>query len=61
MMRRRGFDPASFAAGLALAALGVVLELDALDVIDLGFEFAVPALMATIGTALLALGLARRG
>ena len=59
-MRRR-FDPASFAAGLALAALGVLVELDELEVIDLGFEFAVPALLAAIGTALLALGLARRG
>ena len=58
-MRRR-FDPASFAAGLALAALGVLVELDELEVIDLRFEFAVPLLLATIGTALLALGLTRR-
>lgn len=59
-VRRGRFDGTSFAAGIALAALGVLLELDAAGVLELGFEFAVPALLAAAGTALLTHGLARR-
>ena len=51
------FDPASLAAGLAVEALGVLLLLDQLDVIDLRFGYLWPALLATIGTILLAVGL----
>jgi hypothetical protein len=53
----RNFDPASLAAGLAVSALGVLLLLDQTDVIDLRFGYLWPALLATIGTILLAVGL----
>jgi hypothetical protein len=52
------FDPASLAAGLAICALGTLLLLDQLDVLDLRFGYLWPALLATIGTILLAFGLA---
>jgi hypothetical protein len=57
---RHGFDPASFVAGLAITALGVLLLLDQLDVLDLSFAYAAPAVLATAGASLLALGLSRR-
>jgi hypothetical protein len=52
------FDPASLVAGLAVGALGVLLLLDQVDAIDLRFGYLWPALLATIGTILLAVGLA---
>jgi hypothetical protein len=51
------FDPASLIAGLAVCALGVLLLLDQVDTIDLRFGYLWPALLATIGTILLAVGL----
>ncbi len=54
----RNFDPASLAAGLAVSALGVLLLLDQTDAIDLRFGYLWPALLGTIGTILLAVGLA---
>jgi len=59
-MTRHGFDPASLVAGLAVSALGVILLLDQLDEIDLSFGYLVPALLAVVGSILLALGLAGR-
>jgi hypothetical protein len=54
----RDFDPASLVAGLVVSALGVLLLLDQTDVIDLRFNYLWPALLATIGAILLAVGLA---
>ena len=51
------FDPASLVAGLAVGALGVLLLLDQVDTIDLRFGYLWPALLGTIGTILLAVGL----
>ena len=56
-MSPRRFDPASLAAGLAICALGVLLLLDQVDVLDLRFGYLWPALLATIGAILLAVGL----
>jgi hypothetical protein len=54
---RRPFDRASLIAGLAIAALGALLLLDQLGAIDIGFGYAAPAVAATAGTVLLAVGL----
>jgi hypothetical protein len=53
-------DAGSLIAGLAVIGLGVLLLLDSLDVIRLGFGYAAPAVLATAGVALLAFGLVRR-
>jgi hypothetical protein len=52
------FDPASMAAGLVVCALGTLLLLDQLDVLDLRFGYLWPALLGSIGAILLAFGLA---
>jgi hypothetical protein len=52
------FDPASLAAGLVISALGTLLLLDQLEVLDLRFGYLWPALLGTIGAILLAFGLA---
>jgi hypothetical protein len=54
---RRDFDRASLTAGLAVTVLGVLLLLDQLGVIDIGFGYAAPAVTATVGAVLLGLGL----
>jgi hypothetical protein len=59
-MSRRDFDPASLVAGLVVIALGVVLLLDQVDAIDLSFGYLVPALLAVVGSILLAAGLTGR-
>jgi hypothetical protein len=56
----RDFDPASLASGLAVMALGVVLLLDQVDAIHLGFGYLAPALLAVVGSILLAIGLTGR-
>ena len=64
MTPRPGYDPASLVAGLIVLALGALLLLDQADVIDLGPQYAFPAVLAAIGGILLACGLAgpaRRG
>jgi hypothetical protein len=53
-------DAGSLAAGLAVVTLGVLLLLDQAGALDLGFGYAVPAVLATAGAALLAFGLTRR-
>ena len=53
-------DAGSLVAGLAVVALGVLLLLDQAEALDLSFGYAVPAVLATAGTALLAFGLTRR-
>jgi hypothetical protein len=59
-MTRGRFDPASLVAGLAVSALGVVLLLDQTGEIDLSFGYLVPALLAVVGSILLAVGLTGR-
>lgn len=54
-------DPVSLVAGVALTLLGVVLLLDATGALTLRFDYAAPALLATVGAVLLAAGLDRRG
>jgi hypothetical protein len=56
-MRSRDFDPASLVAGLVVCALGVVLLLDQTDVLDLSYGYLWPALLATVGAILLAVGM----
>ena len=56
-MRRARLDITSLVGGLAIAALGVLLLLDELGWIDLGFGWAAPALIAVVGAILLAAGL----
>jgi hypothetical protein len=51
------FDPASLAAGLVVSALGTLLLLDQLEVLDLRFGYLWPALLGTVGAILLAFGL----
>lgn len=54
---RRSLDRAALIAGLAVTALGVLLLLDQLGVLDIGFGYAAPAVTATAGAVLLSLGL----
>jgi len=56
----RRLDPVALVAGLALVALGALLLLDRLEVLDLRFGWLLPALAATAGAILLAAGLADR-
>ncbi len=56
-MRAR-LDVASLVAGLVVIALGLLLLLDRVEVLDLQFGWLAPALAGTIGAVLLALGLA---
>ena len=55
-MRRRP-DRVSIVAGLAVGALGVVLLLDQVGLYELGFGYALPAILACVGAILLAAGL----
>ena len=55
-MNRR-LDRVSLVAGLAVGGLGVLLLLDSMGVIDLGFGYGLPALLACVGAILLAAGL----
>ena len=55
-MNRR-LDRVSLVAGLAVGGLGVLLLLDSMGVIDLGFGYGLPALLACVGAILLTAGL----
>jgi hypothetical protein len=57
-MRRRP-DPVSIVAGAAVCGLGVLLLLDRAGVFDLHFDYAAPAVLATVGIVLLVAGLSR--
>ena len=59
----RRLDLTSLVAGLLLIAVGVILLLDRLGSLDIGFNALFPILAATIGAVLLAWGLddERRG
>lgn len=53
-------DPVALVAGIAIAAFGVVLLLDNLDVLDLRFGVIVPIGCAVLGAILLTSGLTRK-
>ncbi len=53
-------DFTALVAGAAIAALGVLLVLDADGRIHLGFAYAAPVALGIVGAILLAGGLARR-
>jgi hypothetical protein len=55
-VKRRG-DRVSIVAGLAVGGLGVVLLLDTTGLIDIGFGYGLPAILACVGAILLAAGL----
>ena len=59
-MSGRRFDPASLVAGLVVIAFGTLLLLDQVDALELRFGYLVPALLATVGAILLAVGLTGR-
>ena len=50
-------DIVSLVAGIALSLLGAVLLLDQTGTIDLRFDYAAPAVLATAGVILLVSGL----
>ena len=56
-MSGRELDRPSMVAGLAVIALGILLLLDYSGTLDLGFDWLVPAVLATLGAMLLAAGL----
>lgn len=58
---RRPVDAVSLVVGLAVTLLGVLLLLDQAGTLDLRFDYAAPAALATVGVALLATGLGRGG
>ena len=53
-------DLPSLASGIALIAVGTVLLLDRLEVMDMGFGAFGPLVLAALGVMLLTLGLSRR-
>ena len=58
-MSGRSGDTVSLVAGLAIAGLGVLLLLDALEAIDMSVAYLAPAVTATAGGILLVHGLSR--
>ncbi len=50
-------DRASVGAGAAIAVLGVLLGLDRLGAVELGFGWTPPLVLAAVGVLLLAVGL----
>jgi len=56
-MSRRRADRTLVAAGVATIALGALLLLDRLGVIDLRFGYTAPAVLAAFGAVLLTAGL----
>ena len=56
-MKRRRADRTLIAAGFATIALGTLLLLDRTRVIDVQFDYMVPAVLAAVGAVLLAAGL----
>ena len=58
MTPRPGYDPASLVSGILVIMLGGLLLLDQADVLELGAQYVLPALLAAVGGILLACGLA---
>jgi hypothetical protein len=56
----RRLDRTSLVAGLAIAAVGVLLLLDRAGTIDLRFAYAAPLVIAAVGAILLTAGLEGR-
>ena len=56
-MKRARADRTLIAAGLATIALGALLLLDRTGVIDVRFDYMLPAVLAAVGAVLLAAGL----
>ena len=56
-MKRARADRTLIAAGLATIALGALLLLDRTSVIDVRFDYMLPAVLAAVGAVLLAAGL----
>ena len=56
-MKRGRADRTLIVAGLVTVALGTLLLLDRTDVLDVRFDYMVPAVLAAIGAVLLAAGL----
>jgi hypothetical protein len=56
-VNRRRADRTLIVAGLATVALGALLLLDRTGVIDVRFDYMVPAVLAAVGVVLLAAGL----
>jgi cell wall-active antibiotic response 4TMS protein YvqF len=55
-VKGRRADRTLIAAGLAAIALGTLLLLDRTGVIDVRFDYLVPAVLAAVGAVLLAAG-----
>jgi cell wall-active antibiotic response 4TMS protein YvqF len=58
-VRRERADRTLIAAGLATIALGTLLLLDRTGVIDVRFDYLLPALLAAVGAVLVTAGLSR--
>ena len=56
-MKRGRADRTLIVAGLVTVALGTLLLLDRTDVLNVRFDYMVPAVLAAIGAVLLAAGL----
>jgi len=56
-MSPRPYDPPSLVAGIAFTLFGVLLLLNAADVVDLGFGLLAPSFLAVCGSILVATGL----
>jgi hypothetical protein len=56
-VRRGRADRTIIVAGLATVALGTLFLLDRLEVLDVRFDYAAPAVLAAIGLILLSAGL----
>jgi uncharacterized membrane protein YidH (DUF202 family) len=57
-MSRRRADRTLIAAGLVTIALGALFLLDRLEIVDVRFGYAMPAVLAAVGIVLLVAGMA---
>lgn len=57
----RRVDAVSVVAGVAVMALATLVLLDQAGALRLRFDYAAPAMLATVGAVLLAAGLGHRG
>jgi hypothetical protein len=58
-MHQRRPDVVSILSGVAVAGLGLLLLLDRTGVIDVRFDYAAPAVLATLGVVLVLHGLTK--